>query len=354
MRDLDFGRQVVDYFRHLEWPEGVVVENLSCAAPLVLDRLQELRPAKVVLVGAVPRDFDPPATVRRYQVEASVEPSAMGFVDLDHTLTMARHWGGLPVDTTVIEVEPAEAGFGLGFSDVLSACLDPILDLVREELAGLAVAPPARVIDPPRTHRSEIPGVDVVGHLRSPGDWFDVVPLDDGLLGIVIGSDDGRGVEAAAAMSDLRAAAKAYMVIDGESPARLMRRLDRLAEVTGRAHQARLLYLTLHTDTGEVRYVNAGGCPPLLLVDGGPNALVVDDGRDEGTRQLAPGDTLLLASRAAGQERLRLAATAGREALRDLCAHLLATCEDDVSLVGVRLSPEARIPLLPDTVSALG
>jgi hydrogenase maturation protease len=148
MRDLDFGRQVVEYLQQLEWPEGVVVEDLSCSAPLVLHRLQELRPAKVVLLGAVARDLDPPATLRRYRADLtppepaalhrSVEESVMGMVDLDHTLAMARHWGGLPVDTVVIEVEPAEASFGLGFSEELAGCLDPILEMVREELAGVS------------------------------------------------------------------------------------------------------------------------------------------------------------------------------------------------------------------------
>nr|MDQ3574782.1 hydrogenase maturation protease [Actinomycetota bacterium] len=142
MRDLDFGRKVVEYFQQLEWPDGVVVEDLSFSAPLVLHRLQELRPAKVVLLGAVARDLDPPATLRRYQVDLtppapaevhrSVEESVMGLVDLDHTLAMARHWGGLPADTVVIEVEPAEASFGLGFSEELGACLDPILEMVRD------------------------------------------------------------------------------------------------------------------------------------------------------------------------------------------------------------------------------
>jgi len=33
-------------------------------------------------------------------------------------------------------VEPADTGFGLGFSDVLAACFDSILDMVREELAS--------------------------------------------------------------------------------------------------------------------------------------------------------------------------------------------------------------------------
>ena len=436
MRDLDFGRQVTEYFQQLEWPEGVVVEDLSCSAPLVLHRLQELQPAKVVLLGAVARDLDPPGTLRRYQVDLtppspvalqrSVEESVMGLVDLDHTLAMARHWGGLPVDTVIIEVEPAEASFGLGFSEVLAACLDPILDMVREELAAVADdvgryrdfdadqflssdSPPTqaagldRVVEPSealhdllgyahqhaqarlQTHRapalvdplsSDVPGVALVGQLRpwgvfvdSGGDWFDAVPLDGGALGIVVGNVEGRGVEAAGAMSDLRAAVRAYVVLDGDSPSRLVRHLDRLAEATGLGHQARLLYLHLRPATGEVRYVNAGSCPPLLLggnvpygrfldsVIGAPLGAESEADRGEGTLRLTADSTLLLftdglvksraVSRTAGLERLRLAAGEGPPALDDLCEHLLTVCtgrlrrDDDICLLGVRLVADA-------------
>ena len=435
MRDLDFGRQVVEYLQQLEWPDGVVVEDLSCSAPLVLDRLQELRPAKVVLLGAVARDRDPPATLRRYRVDLtppepaavhrSVEESVMGMVDLDHTLAMARHWGGLPVDTVVIEVEPAEPSFGLGFSEEMAGCLDPMLDMVREELAGVAAdagrhpdfdADDAATYGTPvtergcvtpveasddldelldyaqyhaqarlQTHRAPslldklscaAPGVALVGQLRpwgvfveSGGDWFDVVPLDGGALGIVVGNVDGRGVEAAGAMSDLRAAVRAYVVLDGDSPSRLVRHLDRLAIATGLGQQARLLYLLLEPTTGEVRYANAGSCPPLLLdrsvpyghfLDteaGGPLGTVAETERCQGTLRLTADSTMLLftdglvqsrsVSRAAGLERLRVAAAEGPPELDDLCEHVLADCtgrlrrDDDICLLGVRLLADA-------------
>lgn len=351
----------------------------------------------------------------------------MGMVDLDHTLAMARHWGGLPVDTVVIEVEPAEASFGLGFSEDLAACLDPILEMVREELAGVAdhagrrrdfdadeasaylspaVAsdPVDRVVEPSddlhglldyarhhaqarlqTTHRapalvdkmsSDVPGVVLAGQLRpwgvfveSGGDWFDAVPLDGGSLGIVVGNVEGRGVEAAAAMSDLRAAVRAYVVVDGHSPSRVVRHVDRLAEATGLGRKARLLYLLLDPATGEIRYVNAGSCPPLLLdrarpnggfadIDGGrPLGAVADMDRYEGTIRLTADSTMLLftdglvqsraVSRQAGLERLRLAAAKGPPELDDLCEHVLAVCmdglrrDDDICLLGVRLAAVA-------------
>jgi serine phosphatase RsbU (regulator of sigma subunit) len=170
-------------------------------------------------------------------------------------------------------------------------------------------------------------------------------------------------------MSDLRAAVRAYVVLDGDSPPRLLRHLDRLAESTGLGHQARLLYLRLQPATGDVRYANAGGCPPLLVDDrvaqgrfvdsagGPPVGAVARDDRGEGTLRLSANSTLLLftdglvesraVSRAAGMDRLRLAVSEGPDELGDLCEHALAACagdlrrDDDICLLGVRLVAEA-------------
>ncbi len=436
MRDLDFGRQVVDLLGQLQWPDGVVVEELSCAVPLVLHRLQELRPAKVVLLGAVPRGLDPPATLRRYRVDPtpsnphevhrSLEESVMGLIDLDHTLAVAHHWGALPAHTVAIEVEPAEASFGLGFSEELARCIDPIIEMVREELsdlgthadrdraltiddvaaaaagraasaAGAQAAEPSdamvELLDYARDHAearrqsgrspslverlpSGAPGVALAGRVRPwgvylerGGDWFDAVPLDSGRLAVVVGNVAGRGAAAVAVMSDLRAAVRAYAVLEGGSPAGLVRNLDRLAEATGLGHQARLVCLVLDPANGEVRLTNAGGAPPLVLESkatggrfvevarSGPVGEWRDGDRAEATIRLAPGSTVLLftdgliqsraVDRATGLDRLRRAAAGGPTTLDDLCDHVLDTCgrglrrDGDICLLGVRLQVSA-------------
>jgi len=140
----------------------VVLEDLSYAAHRVLHRLQELTPVKVVLVGAMPREVDAPGTIRRYRLDLAPPPpeevherlaeAVGGIIDLDHTLAVVRHWGGFPANTTVIEVEPADRSFGLGFSDPVEAAVDAILSMVRQEVRGElepASAPPAEM--PPIT-----------------------------------------------------------------------------------------------------------------------------------------------------------------------------------------------------------
>jgi len=144
LRDLDFGTQWVNRVVERDWPPHVLVEDMSYAAHRVLHRLQEVRPSKVVLVGCMPRRQDPPGTIRRYRLDLSppdddevqdrLSEAAMGIIDLDHTLAVARYYGEFPADTVVIEVEPEDDSFGLGFSDVVEGTVEPVFDLVREEL----------------------------------------------------------------------------------------------------------------------------------------------------------------------------------------------------------------------------
>ena len=146
LRDLDFGTQFVRRVEHLAWPENVLVEDMSYAAHRVLHRLQEVEPAKVVLVGAMPRDEGAPGTVRRYPLDLTPPPdeevherlseAAGGIIDLDHTLAVVRYWKGFPTDTVVIEVEPGDRSFGLGFSDEVEAAVDSVLAMVREEVGA--------------------------------------------------------------------------------------------------------------------------------------------------------------------------------------------------------------------------
>src|ERR1700689_118221 len=57
------------------------------------------------------------------------------------------------------------------------------------------------------------------------GDWYDIIPLAAGRVGMVIGDVEGRGARAAATMGQLRAVLRAYAQ-DEKSPAAIMRKLD--------------------------------------------------------------------------------------------------------------------------------
>ncbi len=157
LRDLDFGTQFLRRIEHLDWPDDVVLDDLSYAAHRVLHTLQDLKPSKVVLVGAMPRDVDPPGTIRRYQLDLTppsdeevaerLGEAVGGIIDLDHTLAVVRYWKGFPSDTVVIEVEPGDRAFGLGFSDDVESVVETVLAMVRQEV-GLDAAPSSQNGDP--------------------------------------------------------------------------------------------------------------------------------------------------------------------------------------------------------------
>ncbi len=96
------------------------------------------------------------------------------------------------------------------------------------------------------------------------GDWYDVIPLPCGRVGVVIGDVVGRGIEAAVTMSQLRTALRAY-AIDGLEPAEVVRKLHHMTDHLAEGLSTTLVYLDLDIATGEVRYVSAGHLPVLRI-----------------------------------------------------------------------------------------
>jgi PAS domain S-box-containing protein len=98
------------------------------------------------------------------------------------------------------------------------------------------------------------------------GDWYDVMPLPGGRIGMVMGDVAGRGVRAAAVMGQLRNAMRAYANED-YPPAEVAQRLNQLIEL---GEMATLVYLVYDPASQTLHYVNAGHLPPLVLTpDGG-------------------------------------------------------------------------------------
>ncbi len=99
------------------------------------------------------------------------------------------------------------------------------------------------------------------------GDWYDAVVLDERTVALAIGDVVGRGVEAAAAMGQLRNAARAYL-LEGYGPAQTLSRVNHLLDTLGGGF-ATLACLCVDVETGAVRYANAGHPPPLVTLPDG-------------------------------------------------------------------------------------
>jgi PAS domain S-box-containing protein len=142
--------------------------------------------------------------------------------------------------------------------------------------------------------------------LEVGGDWHDAFPLDGDRIGLVVGDVVGRGIEAAAAMGQLRSATRALADAGLGGPGHVLAALDRFATGLPLARMATLVYAEVELAGGTVRYACAGHPPPVLVAADGSARLLWDgrrlplgiapssDPAVEGSTTLGREDQLLL------------------------------------------------------------
>ncbi|MGW0845337.1 SpoIIE family protein phosphatase [Streptomyces sp. NPDC002787] len=109
-----------------------------------------------------------------------------------------------------------------------------------------------------------LPAISEVG-----GDWFDVLPLKDDKVGLVVGDVMGKGVHAAAIMGQLRTATRALTRLD-LPPTELLHHLDDLATSLGDSDTlATCLYVVCDPRHNRCEVSRAGHLPPVLVNPGG-------------------------------------------------------------------------------------
>lgn len=141
--------------------------------------------------------------------------------------------------------------------------------------------------------------------LEIGGDWYDVLPIGEHHIGIVVGDCVGRGLPAAAIMGQLRSSARA-LLINGAEPAVLLEQLDSAASLIPNAYCTTVFLAILDTETGMLQYSNAGHMPAVLagpapgtttlLTDAASVPLAVrrKEPRPQTTYALPSGSTLML------------------------------------------------------------
>ncbi len=126
------------------------------------------------------------------------------------------------------------------------------------------------------------------GRQEAGGDFYDVLPLDDGRVVAVVGDVMGRGVEAAAAMAQTRTMIRAYAV-DDPDPVSVLTKVDHYLQVTESTQLITALYLLIDVASGEVTIATAGHLPPVVVGPGGgvlaPICIGTPLGIDAGPRE---------------------------------------------------------------------
>ncbi|MDT0431098.1 MULTISPECIES: SpoIIE family protein phosphatase [Streptomyces] len=139
------------------------------------------------------------------------------------------------------------------------------------------------------------------------GDWYDVIALPRGRVGIVVGDVQGHDTHAAAIMGQLRIALRAYAA-EGHPPATVLARASRFLAELDTDRFATCTYAQADLSTGAVHVARAGHFGPLIRrADGrvgspqvrgglplGISTAFVDEEFPETRLDLLPGGTLVL------------------------------------------------------------
>ena len=137
------------------------------------------------------------------------------------------------------------------------------------------------------------------------GDFYDVIRLDDGRIGLAVADVSDKGVPAALMMMSSRTLLKGAAIGNLEPGKVLQEVNDLLNNENEAAMFVTVFYVVYDPATGEFTYANGGHNPPLVVhADGSSDLLPLTNGialgvapgieYEQKTVVLAPGDTALL------------------------------------------------------------
>jgi PAS domain S-box-containing protein len=172
------------------------------------------------------------------------------------------------------------------FPDRRLAFIEGACDLITQALyrahrydAELSLAGRLRkdvLSTPPDT----VPGLELATEYRAAGvglavggDWFDVIPLIRGRVGLVVGDVEGHDAHAVGGMSTVRTAVRAY-ASEGYGPAAILGRVNRLVSDLDPDLLATCCYAELDPATGGARIARAGHPAPIMGRGAGKPALM--------------------------------------------------------------------------------
>jgi len=227
-----------------------------------------------------------------------------------------------------------------------------------------------------------LPGLEVAARYQPAasesevgGDWYDVIAMPGGQVGLVMGDVAGKGLAAASMVGRLRSAMRAY-ALEGHAPADVVDRLNQLvwSEVED-SHMTTMVYVVLDPLEGKVTWVNAGHLPPLAVTSDGmarflegassvPLGVMSYPAYEASETEMPLGGTVLLYTDGLverpgellddGLDRLSAAVRGERVGPEELCDHVLEQlvpslgASDDVALLALcspRLSDSFRLEL---------
>lgn len=144
LSDLSFGRVLLSELAEMPWPEYVHVEDLNYGPIMIYQWFEEspIKYDKAIFVSAARRGRAPgDLEVFRWagvlpsdtEIQSRIEESVTGVISLENLLIVCKHFGVLPEDVMIVEIEPEKEDWGLEFSPRVAARVSEAIAMVRTE-----------------------------------------------------------------------------------------------------------------------------------------------------------------------------------------------------------------------------
>lgn len=239
----------------------VITQCVREARPILLRHVDD------AALRRIARDDSVAETLRRAGVHSYLAAPLTARGEVLGTLSLCRTANPRPFDDQDLTLA-AE------LSARAAICIDNARLYGRERTTALTLQRSLLPQEPPHQGGIEVafrylPAVSEVG-----GDWFDVLPLKNDKIGLVVGDVMGKGVRAAAIMGQLRTATRALARLD-LPPAELMDHLDDIAASLGDSDTlATCLYVVCDPRHGRCEISRAGHLPPAMVAPDGKAAFL--------------------------------------------------------------------------------
>jgi hypothetical protein len=190
------------------------------------------------------------------------------------------------------------------------------------------------------------------------GDWYSLIPVDEGHFAFAVGDVSGRGVRAATVMARLRFTIRAYLR-EGHPPDRVLEMCSGEIDVIADDHFSTVLVGVGDLETRRITIANAGHLNPLLVSGSHSEFITTTVGLPLGVRRstyrpttfVMPPSSMLMAftdglverrteGLDTGLQRLAAAASAAAPSLDDLLTDVVSELahgsEDDIAVLAFR------------------
>lgn len=210
-----------------------------------------------------------------------------------------------------------------------------------------------------------LPGLDVATHFSMPADpaeatgaWFDVAPLGDGRVALVVGQVPGGGLATTLAAYGINAIVRASLIRDGDIAAAVSL-ADLHAQTAIDARGTSLSVAVVDPTTGDLAYLTAGHDAPVV-VGGSSDASSLDptggrplgfgSGHTVAHHHIAVGDLVVLGQAAAAEDVARMRVVGDATATATALARSAAASGHDVAVTVLAAELRASVvePLVLD------